>query len=294
MKYEKPVFVDHGLDRVSDFKTSSIWKEDFVDASFSFINFDYPMWHVHKDFCEILFVYGGEVTNYVNDSQQLMKEGDCCIVRKSDCHKISFDGDATRGFGAINFLVRDSYFEQLKYIFGKNEATLFDNADEMMTFHLDEVDRMSVYNQTLLMQTPDNEYNCKNEFACKRIIIGLLAEYVGQRLDLHSEQNVPAWLKKMLSEMQNRENIDKSPVFFVERAPYSYSYVAKEFKKHMGCSIINYLTSVKLNYAKELLQSTDMTTMEISSRLGIDSLSHFNHSFKKHFGQTPSEVRKNR
>lgn len=294
MSYEKPVFVDHGLNKLADFKTSSIWKSDDVEASFSFINFDYPMLHVHKDLCEILFVYSGEVVNYVNDFAQVMRAGDCCIMLKNDSHKMAFDGDVKRGFGAINFLIRDTYFDHLKYIFGEKEASLFDDSYEMMTFHLDEVASTSVYNQTLLMQTPDNVYVRKNEFACKRVIIDLLAEYVSQKLKLLSEQNVPKWLKEMLVEMQDRDSVDKSPGDFISEAPYSYSYVAKEFKRHMGCSVMNYLTSVKLNYAKELLQNTELTTMEISSRIGFDSLSHFNHSFKKHFGSTPSEVRKKR
>lgn len=294
MSYEKPVFVDHSLDKFADFKTSSIWKSDDVDASFSFINFDYPLLHVHKDFCEILFVYSGEVVNYVNEFSQLMRAGDCCIMRKSDSHKISFEGDVRRGFGAINFLIRDTYFDHLKYIFGEKEASLFDDSDGMMMFHLDEVASTSLYNQALLMQTPDNVYVRKNEFACKRIIIDLLAEYVSQKLKLRSEQTVPDWLKNMLAQMQDRDNVDKSPGDFIAVAPYSYSYVAKEFKRHMGCSVMNYLTSVKLNYAKDLLQNTELTTMEISSRIGFDSLSHFNHSFKKHFGYTPSELRKKR
>lgn len=294
MSYEKPVFVDHGLNKLADFKTSSIWKSDDVEASFSFINFDYPLLHVHKDLCEILFVYSGEVVNYVNDFAQVMRAGDCCIMLKNDSHKMAFDGDVKRGFGAINFLIRDSYFDHLKYIFGEKEASLFDDSYEMMTFHLDEVASTSVYNQALLMQTPDNVYVRKNEFACKRVIIDLLAEYVSQKLKLRSEQNVPKWLKEMLVEMQDRDNVDKSPGDFISKAPYSYSYVAKEFKRHMGYSVMKYLTSVKLNYAKELLQNTELTTMEISSRIGFDSLSHFNHSFKKHFGYTPSKVRKKR
>lgn len=294
MSYEKPVFVDHGLNKLADFKTSSIWKSDDVEASFSFINFDYPMLHVHKDLCEILFVYSGEVVNFVNDFAQIMRAGDCCIMLKNESHKMSFDGDVKSGFGAINFLIRDSYFDHLKYIFGEKEASLFDDSYEMMTFHLDEVASTSVYNQTLLMQTPDNVYVRKNEFACKRIIIDLLAEYVSQKLKLRSEQTVPGWLKDMLAQMQDRINVDKSPGDFIAVAPYSYSYVAKEFKRHMGCSVMNYLTSVKLNYARDLLQNTELTTMEISSRIGFDSLSHFNHSFKKHFGYTPSEVRKKR
>jgi AraC-like DNA-binding protein len=45
-------------------------------------------------------------------------------------------------------------------------------------------------------------------------------------------------------------------------------------------------------YARDLLCNSDMGTLEIASLLGIDSLSHFNHLFRKFHGATPTAVRK--
>lgn len=292
MNYDKPVFVDHTLDRMTDFDSCSIWKTPAVDVSFSFINFDYPVLHIHKDFCEILFVYSGEVVNYVNDESVIMKAGDCCFIRKSDGHKIAFTTDTGRNLIAVNFIMRDRYFDRVKYAFGESQSVLLEEDNGMKLFHLDNVTSASIFNQLLLMQTPDNVYVEKNEFSCKKIILELISEYVGQKLNYTSSKTVPAWLSDMLFKMQDRANIDKSPNDFIKEVPYSYSYVAREFKKYMGFSAMKYLTSIKLNYAKELLQNTDLTTMEISLAIGLESLSHFNHVFKDHFGETPSEVRK--
>lgn len=292
MSYEGPVFVDHGRHRLTDFDSSSIWKRPDVDASFSFVNFDYPYLHVHKDFCEILFVYSGTIINYVNGESVAMHAGDCCIMLQSDKHKIEFPPDNREGLVAINFPIRERYFERIRYAYGEEEAKLFEHPTEMMRFRVDEMTCRSVYNQALLMQTPDNIYDEKNEFACKKIILDLLAEYIRQKLHFASANVAPQWLREMLVRMQDRNNVDKNPNFFIKDVSYSYSYVAKEFKRYMGCSVMSYLTFVKLNYAKELLASTDMTTIEIALRIGLSSLSHFNHVFKKYFGQTPSEVRR--
>ena len=49
---------------------------------------------------------------------------------------------------------------------------------------------------------------------------------------------------------------------------------------------------VAYEYAKELLATTNLTTLSISSKLHFDSLSHFNHLFKREFNMTPSQYRK--
>ena len=43
--------------------------------------------------------------------------------------------------------------------------------------------------------------------------------------------------------------------------------------------------------AAEFLAHSNFSTVEISGKLGFDSLSHFNHLFKKTFGITPREYR---
>lgn len=291
MNGDKPRFVSHGADAVSDFSMCSIWKNVDTDVSFSFINFDYPTLHTHKDFCEILFVYTGSVVNWVNGKSSVLNAGDCCIVLKNDRHKFVFPEYKNTFFSGINFLIKENYYERLKYLFGDQEAKFLEKTDEIKSFGIDDDQRNSIYNQTLLLQTPNNMYVKKNEFLCKTIIVELIKSYVSKRLSFSSENRVPDWLREMLAKMQDLSNIDKNPGAFVKDVPYSYSYIAKEFKRYMGCPIVKYFMSVKLNYAKELLLNTDLTTLMIASKIGFDSLSHFNHIFKTYYGKTPSQIR---
>ena len=53
-----------------------------------------------------------------------------------------------------------------------------------------------------------------------------------------------------------------------------------------------YLQSHKLRYAKKLLQNTDLSMMEIASKIGYSNLSHFANNFKKYYGITPNDCRK--
>lgn len=72
----------------------------------------------------------------------------------------------------------------------------------------------------------------------------------------------------------------------------SSSFLTRRFREEMGMSIGNCITSYKLDRAKELLTYQDKTLAEISFLLGFSSQSHFQNTFKKAFGVTPMQYRK--
>ena len=64
------------------------------------------------------------------------------------------------------------------------------------------------------------------------------------------------------------------------------------FKKNFGCTMFDYLTKIKLEKAKELLNKTDMKIYEIADHIGYKSKTYFTSLFKDYTGMTPKEYRK--
>lgn len=64
------------------------------------------------------------------------------------------------------------------------------------------------------------------------------------------------------------------------------------FKKYVNQTPNEYLTELRLRKAIELLKSTDMTVLEISYEVGFSGASYFSETFRKFFGCTPSEYKK--
>ncbi len=52
-----------------------------------------------------------------------------------------------------------------------------------------------------------------------------------------------------------------------------------------------YLQRNKFRYARNLLQSTDMSMAEIAAEIGYSNLSHFFNNFKRYYGITPGKYR---
>lgn len=69
------------------------------------------------------------------------------------------------------------------------------------------------------------------------------------------------------------------------------SYFSRLFKKELGVTFIEYVTRMKMERAKELLDQTSHTVGEICEMLGYDNQSYFIKTFKAHAGSTPAEYR---
>lgn len=65
------------------------------------------------------------------------------------------------------------------------------------------------------------------------------------------------------------------------------------FKNGTGEAFIDYLTKIRINKAKEYLNSSPMKTYEIAESVGYADSHYFSYIFKKITGLTPSEYRKN-
>ena len=72
-----------------------------------------------------------------------------------------------------------------------------------------------------------------------------------------------------------------------EKFNYSPSFICKIFKKQTGETIVTYFNSLKIEKAKKLLKSTNMTVTEIASSLGFSEVKYFDSLFKKQLGVSP-------
>ena len=71
----------------------------------------------------------------------------------------------------------------------------------------------------------------------------------------------------------------------------SYSNFRKLFKEHTGLSPATYQQDLRLQRAKELLSTTNMSIKEIAYRLNFESPDYFSAKFKQKTGRKPSDLR---
>ena len=73
---------------------------------------------------------------------------------------------------------------------------------------------------------------------------------------------------------------------------YTEYYLTEKFKKETGVPVSQYIRFAKVERAKVLLVSTDMSVREIAERLAFNTVNYFIQSFRDTVGYTPAQYRK--
>lgn len=71
----------------------------------------------------------------------------------------------------------------------------------------------------------------------------------------------------------------------------SENYLSRTFTKEMGMTLVDYITECRINKAKELLRTTDLTVTNICTQVGYNYAAYFTKIFKEKTGMTPNQYR---
>jgi two-component system response regulator YesN len=138
--------------------------------------------------------------------------------------------------------------------------------------------------------------------------------FIDKVMHINNQQDLCAWISTALNEFvelvyssqdakkvtQIRPainyidaNYDK-PITLADIAKVSHlsvSRLAHIFKEQMGITIIDYLTSVRIERAKQLLLATGQSCTEICFQVGYNNQSYFSRTFKELVGMSPRQFR---
>lgn len=77
-----------------------------------------------------------------------------------------------------------------------------------------------------------------------------------------------------------------------EKFHLSPQYISQLFKSEIGVNFLVYFTNIRIEHAKKLLLSSDMSVAEVADRCGYSDYRVFTKVFKKSEGITPSQFRR--
>jgi two-component system, response regulator YesN len=111
--------------------------------------------------------------------------------------------------------------------------------------------------------------------------------------NVHSENlsTTELLLEKVCSYIDDHYMLEIKLEDMAEYVNYSSHYLSKVFKQYKKQSFIDYVTSIRLQKAKELLANPEFTIKEVSYLVGYSDQNYFTRVFKKEESTTPSEYR---
>jgi YesN/AraC family two-component response regulator len=80
--------------------------------------------------------------------------------------------------------------------------------------------------------------------------------------------------------------------WIAENLDMSSIYISRVYKQQTLTAIVDVINNVRLERAKEHLEQTDWSIIDIAVKCGYTSSSYFHRMFKKNFGVTPADYRK--
>lgn len=113
----------------------------------------------------------------------------------------------------------------------------------------------------------------------------------------------------ILQTLEEKQTLEEDPVFqavryirenaerkltrecVAEHVHLNEDYLSRVFKEKTGYTVKEYILMEKMNLAKELLASTNLSISIIALKTGFGNFSHFSQVFKKQEGVTPNEYR---
>ncbi len=274
------------MNKVFSHKKNSIFKNINSDVDFHWFNGSSSL-HQH-DYYEIFLITHGTVSHTYLDKTQTIFEKEFVLVFPQKTHIIN----ATQYMQHFNISISSNFIKKICDIISPNFFNSFTPNTTIYKGSLSDEEYTSFISQINNITNNSEETNIVNEATIKNYIMFFLIKIYS----IYFVQNIesttyPKWFKEFINKLS-------LPTYFClpikelyHISGYSQSVIINYFKKYTGQTLIEYVTKLKINYAKILLSKTNKSILEISNTLNFSSLSHFITTFKKHAGTTPYAYR---
>ncbi len=273
---EKKLLLKHYLLRPDDVFYMS--DTAFASENSLFLTTEKPP-HTH-DFYEFFFVMEGEVSELLNGVQQSVAEKELRILLPNDRHHIFTSPDRKKS-KIRNVAIRADYFENRLNQLSRS-ASSFNKRLSLGYF---------AYHELIERTNEAQKYvhdSVKYHFIMASVLDTVMIKAC---ISNQNEIKSPLWLKKLCADMQAVENYVQGLPRMLELACRSQGYLNRCMKKFLGVTSTEYINTLRLHHAAELLRSTDKKIVDIAYECGFESVPYFNKIFKEQFVVPPHVYR---
>jgi len=126
--------------------------------------------------------------------------------------------------------------------------------------------------------------------ALEGMLLELTAE-AARRVGQGAAKITPEWLKNARRHLESNCLRAVSLAEMARVSGMHRVHVSREFRKHFGTTIGEFLRSLRVQHARRLLSSTTQTLTDIALDCGFADQSHFSATFRRFTGLTPAVFR---
>ena len=253
-------------------------------------SFQIPV-HWHDEF-EIIYVRSGFLTVSISGESYIGKTGEAFVVSPGNLHLMGSQS------GTVDYY---TFLFPLKYISFRTDDMLDEKLLEPLNSgHLMICPRVNDTAKELCEQlikiyeakNDESESKITTQVRTKIILLQFILEMWKKGFVIENDtsgRNIVE--KEMVSYIQQNFTGKISLKEFGEQFHLSEKYISRYFKEHFHITLSQYITYLRLENAKQLLQDTDLSVTETAMQSGYQNVSYFIRSFKKAYGISPLKYR---
>lgn len=241
-----------------------------------------PALHRHT-FNELFWIEEGNGWHHVNGAVRPLERGQLVLVRADDIHGLSCaDGRRMRlvnlSFPTALWRARAAKLPAAQRWWDHREPARRD-----WRLNAPRVERLRALAQDLGAGARDG-------VTTEAFVTGVIAMLVN--LERQTKDPVPAWLRTTFARLQEPGAAAGGTRALAKLAGYSPAHLAREVRRHLGCTPTDLVNEARLVHAARALTTTDQTLIAIAAESGFGNLGHFHRLFSTRFGTTPHRYRR--
>lgn len=255
-------------------------------------NFQMPF-HSHEA-VEIMYVISGDCKVELETEMITIKKGHFIIIDACIRHRLLVDAGKSCRMLNVEFTLesKQGVFPSIKELSLENEDlhALLQNKQPFLV--LKDMEGFYYTLKSVVIELSEKK-NDNSSIIIQTLVSHLLLMIA--RLAAESRNRTPLptdiYIKKVINYIHHNYDCDLN---VTELASITYlhpSYLHRIFKEGMGCTIMEYITNIRMEKAKMLLSKTEIPISEISDYIGINSRQYFSYLFKKTTGKAPKNYR---
>ena len=255
-------------------------------------SFQIPV-HWHDEF-EIIYVRSGFLTVSISGESYIGKTGEAFVVSPGNLHLMGSQS------GTVDYY---TFLFPLKYISFCTDDMLDDKLLEPLNSgHLMICPRVNDTAKELCEQlikiyeakNDESESKITTQVRTKIILLQFILEMWKKGFVIENDTSGRNTVEKeMVSYIQQNFTGKISLREFGEQFHLSEKYISRYFKEHFHITLSQYVTYLRLEHAKQLLQDTDIPVTDVAMQSGYQNVSYFIRSFQKAYAVSPLKYRKN-
>ena len=245
--------------------------------------------HVHGNCFELTHAMDGKGVIFTNGIEIPIRAGETYLSFPGDIHGITSDREEPLKFAFFAFRLESGelseIFEQIIRLHNDPSKRIFihQGIENLISNGISELILDDPYSHRLLS-------SIANQLVCY-----IIREFAGDRRNTKLRVGTP---QELCYQMMNYINTHiygmTNLTELSDYCGYSYSYLSDVFRKTTGETLADYHTERRMEVSVMLMQQNQYSVSQIAQMLQYSSIYSFSRSFKKHFGLSPTQYRKQR